>query len=166
MPGFRGDERVRLVNPAPYLLTDADAQDAARRGVVVVTTLGGAADLDPAGPDSLTRRGLDALHRRNLATLWRAGVRLALGSDSYRDDSKGEAAYLHGLGVFPESALVQLWSRDTPRAIFPRRAVGRLDAGNEASFLVLACDPLARFACTSEIRLRVKDGQVLPTPPP
>jgi hypothetical protein len=165
MPGFRGDERGQLRDPAPYLLTDADARDAAQRGVVVVTTLGGAAGFDPAGPDSLTRRAFDALSRRNLATLRRAGVRLALGSDSYRDDSKGEAQYLHGLGVFSDSALVQLWSSDTPRAIFPGRRIGRLDAGDEASFLVLDCDPFLRFECTEAIRLRVKDGRILPGTP-
>lgn len=166
MPGFRGDEHGHLADPAPYSLTDADARDAARRGVVVVTTLSGAGDLEPSGADSLTRRAFDALHRRNLATLRRAGVRLAVGSDTYRDDSKAEVRYLHALGVFSDTALVQLWSHDTPRAIFPTRAVGRLDAGAEASFLVLGCNPLVRFACTDEIRLRVKDGRVLPTPPP
>jgi hypothetical protein len=164
MPGFRGNERTQLPDPAPYELADSDARAAARRGVVVVTTLGGAGQLDPAGPDSLTRRALDALNRRNLITLQRAGVRLAVGSDSYRDDSKAEAKYLHSLGVFPDSALVQLWSSETPRAIFPGRRIGRLDAGDEASFLALACDPLLRFACTDSIRLRVKDGQLLPQP--
>lgn len=164
MPGFRGDEHVQLPDPAPYALADSDARAAARRGVVVVTTLGGAGELDPAGPDSLTRRALDALNRRNLVTLQRAGVRLALGSDSYRDDSKAEAKYLHSLGVFTDSALVQLWSSDTPRAIFPGRRIGRLEAGDEASFLVLDCDPLRHFACTDSIRLRAKDGQLLPGP--
>jgi imidazolonepropionase-like amidohydrolase len=165
MPGFRGDEHVHLPDPAPYTLTDADARDAARRGVVVVTTLGGAGELDPSGPDSLTRRALDALHRRNLTTLRRAGVRLAIGSDAYRDDSRAEVRYLHALGVFSDTALVHLWSHDTPRAIFPGRSVGRLEDGDEASFLVLGCDPLARFACTDSIRLRVKDGRVLPALP-
>ena len=166
MPGFRGDEQVHLPDATPYVLTDDDARAAARRGVVVVTTLGGAATLDPAGPDSLTRRALDALHRRNLQALRRAGARLALGSDSYGDDSKAEARYLHALGVFSDAELVQLWSHDTPRAIFPAREIGRLDAGDEASFLVLACDPLTRFACTDEIRLRMKDGRLLAVLPP
>ena len=164
MPGFRGDEHVQLPDAAPYTLTEADARDAARRGVVVATTLGGAAEIDPAGADSLTRRALDALNRRNLATLRRAGVTLALGSDSYRDDSKAEAAYLHGLGAFSDAELVKLWAYDTPRAIFPTRAIGGLAAGSEASFLVLACNPFTSFACTDSIRLRVKDGRVLTLP--
>ncbi len=166
MPGFRGDEHGELPDPAPYTLTDADARAAARRGTTVVTTLGGAAAIDPLGPDSLRRRAFDRLNRRNLRTLLRAGVRLALGSDSYRDDSKAEAAYLHTLGVFSDTALVRLWAHDTPRAIFPGRAIGRLAAGDEASFLVLACDPLRRFVCTDSIRLRVKDARVLALPPP
>ena len=166
MPGFRGDERVQLADPAPYTLSDADARAAAQRGVVVVTTLGGAAELDPAGSDSVTRRALDALNRRNLTTLLRAGVRLAIGSDSYRDDSKAEAQYLHTLGVLSDSALVQLWSSETPRAIFPGRRIGTLAAGDEASFLALACDPLRSFACTDSIRLRVKDGRMLASPSP
>ena len=165
MPGFRGDEHARLDDATPYTLSGSDARAAARGGVVVVTTLGGAADLDPMGPDSLTRRALDALHRRNLTTLRRAGVHLALGSDSYRDDSKAEARYLHTLGVFTDSALVQLWSSETPRAIFPGRRIGALDAGDEASFLALACDPLRSFACTESIRLRVKDGRILADTP-
>ena len=165
MPGFRGDERVKLPDPALYTITDSDAREAARRRVVVVTTLGGAGELDPAGADSLTRRALDALHRRNLSTLRRAGARLAVGSDSYRDDSRAEVRYLHSLGVFSDTALVQLWSQDTPRAIFPGRAVGRLDVGDEASFLVLACNPLERFACTDSIRWRMKDGRALSASP-
>lgn len=86
---------------------------------------------------------------------------LALGSDSYDDDSRGEARYLHSLGIFTDSALVQLWSHDTPRAILPARRVGRLAVGDEASFLALACNPYDRFSCTDSIRLRVKDGRVL-----
>jgi hypothetical protein len=164
MPGFRGDEHVQLPDAAPYTITDADAREAAQRGVTVVTTLGGAADLDPSGPDSLTRRALDALHRRNLATLRRAGVKIAIGSDTYRDDSRNEARYLQGLGVFSDAELVRLWAYDTPHAIFPRRAIGGLEAGDEASFLVLACNPRISFACTDSIRLRVKDARVLAIP--
>lgn len=161
IPGFRGDEHAELRDPRPYQLTDADARAAARRGIVVVTTLGGAAGFDPRGADSLRRRAFDALSRHNLTVLRRAGVRLAIGSDSYADDSRAEADYLHSLGVFTDAELVRLWAHDTPRAIFPGRAIGALDDGDEASFLVLACDPLARFACTGEIRRRMKDGRWL-----
>ncbi len=166
VPGFRGDEHEQVpADTRLYEVTDADAARAARQGTVVVTTLGGFAALDPAGPDSVRRRRFDALAARNLRTLMRHGVRLALGSDSYGDTSVGEALYLHGLGVFSNAALLRLWAEATPRAIFPGRRLGRFAPGAEASFLALAGDPLADFGNVRRIVLRVKQGRVL-TPPP
>ena len=162
LPGFRGDERGQLPDAAPYVIPDSDAELAARRGAVVVTTLqGGAGRLDPAGPDSALRRTLDALHRRNLTTLRRHRVQLAIGSDNYRETSVPETMYLHGLGVFSNLELLELWAVATPRAIFPQRKIGRLEPGYEASFLVLAGDPLADFANTTKIVRRVKQGHIL-----
>jgi len=91
-----------------------------------------------------------------------AGVRLALGSDTYRDDSALEAEYLATLGVFTPLELVRLWSEATPQAIYPKRRIGCLADGCEASFLALAGDPSADFASTKRIVLRVKDGRLLP----
>jgi hypothetical protein len=162
VPGFRGDERAELPNPAAYEVSEADAKLAAARGVVVVTTVGGALGFDPRGADSLRRRQFDALATRNLRVLRAAGVRLALGSDSYRDDSVLEADYLATLGIFTPLELVRLWSEATPRAIFPQRRVGCLEDGCEASLLALAGDPSADFASTKRIALRMKDGRLLP----
>jgi imidazolonepropionase-like amidohydrolase len=89
-------------------------------------------------------------------------VPLAIGSDSYRDDSVQEAAYLATLGVFTPLELLRTWSEATPRAIFPARRVGCLDDGCEASLLLLAADPSADFASTKRIVLRMKDGRILP----
>jgi hypothetical protein len=50
VPGFRGDEHEQMpADTRPYEVTDADAARAARQGIVVVTTLGGFAPLDPRG---------------------------------------------------------------------------------------------------------------------
>ena len=162
IPGFCGDERTELTDTRPYEITDEDAKLAAARGVVVVTTVGGALGFDPHGADSTRRRQFDALATRNLRVLRAAGVRLAIGSDSYRDDSVLEAGYLATLGVFTPLELVRLWSEATPRAVFPKRRVGCLDDGCEASFLALAGDPATDFANTRRIALRMKDGRLLP----
>jgi hypothetical protein len=162
IPGFRGDERTELTDTAPYEISEEDAKLAAARGVVVVTTLGGALGFDPRGADSTRRRQFDALATRNLRVLRAAGVRLALGSDSYRDDSALEAEYLATLGVFTPLELLRLWSEATPRAIYPQRRVGCLDEGCEASFLALAGDPSVDFTNTKRIALRMKDGRPLP----
>jgi hypothetical protein len=66
MPGFRGDSAVQLPDPAIFEISEADARLAARLGTVVVTTVGGVREIDPAGPDSLLRRQFDRLHARNL----------------------------------------------------------------------------------------------------
>lgn len=161
MPGFRGDERVRLPVPSRYLLTEADARLAMQRGTVVITTLGGGGHSRSGRPDSSTRRALDVLHRENLRTLQRQRVRLAIGSDTYSDDSRDEVAYLRTLRVLSDTTLLRIWAMDTPRAIFPSRRLGRFVEGFEAHLLALDCNPLMRFDCTTSIRLRMKAGQLL-----
>jgi hypothetical protein len=164
MPGFRGDPEVQLPDPAVFEISEADAGLAGRLGTVVVTTLGGVREIDPAGPDSLLRRQFDRLHARNLRLLRDHGVQLALGSDDYGDTSVGEAMYLHSLGVFDNLALLRLWSEATPQAIFPGREVGCLQEGCEASFLVLREDPISDFEHVRDIVLRVKQGHILSPP--
>jgi imidazolonepropionase-like amidohydrolase len=162
IPGFRGDENVQFTEPRRYEVTVEDAKLAAARGTWVVTTLGGISDFAPTGPDSLRRRQADALFTRNLRVLRDAGVRLAVGSDAYRDDSVQETAYLATHGVLTPLELLRLWSEATPRAIYPTRRVGCLADGCEASWLALAADPSADFANTRRIMLRMKDGRLLP----
>jgi len=162
IPGFRGDEQVQFTDTRPFEVTADDAKLAAARGTWVVTTLGGISDFALTGPDSTRRRQADALFTRNLRVLRDAGVKLAVGSDAYRDDSVQEAAYLSTLGVLTPLELLRLWSEATPRAIYPTRRVGCLTDGCEASWLALAGDPSADFANTRRITLRMKDGRLLP----
>jgi hypothetical protein len=160
MPGFRGDSKVQLPDPAVFEISEADARLAARLGTIVVTTVGGVREIDPAGQDGLLRRQFDRLHARNLRLLREHGVQLALGSDDYGDTSVGEAMYLHSLGVFDNLGLLKLWSEATPQAIFPDRKLGCLQEGCEASFLVLREDPIYDFEHVRDIVLRVKQGHI------
>ena len=164
MPGFRGDEDGRLRAKAPYLIADADARLAGWRQVPVITTLGGAAQIATDGPDSVLRRRVDDMNATNLRTLRKWRVRIAVGSDAYRTTSVPEAMYLHSLGVFSNAELLGMWTGTTPRAIFPRRRIGELRPGYEASFLVLEGDPLADFANATRIRLRMKQGHLIGAP--
>ena len=164
IPGFRGDETAHLPHPQIFEIDPRDARLAARQGTIVVTTLNGATTYKVDGPDSLTRRAFDDLARKNLRTLRSAGVHLAIGSDNYRDDSRAEVDYLSTLGVFSPMELLELWSQATPRAIFPKRKVGCLDDGCEASFLVLGDFPGKGFSVLHDLKMGVKDG-VLHTNP-
>jgi hypothetical protein len=145
-----------------FALTPADAESAAKRGTAVVTTLGfGRRANAPDRTPALARR--DALNASNLKLLKDAGVRIGIGSDNYRAHSRSEALYLRDLGVFTNVELLKLWSEVTPRVIFPGRKIGELRDGYEASFLVLQGDPVADFENTARIKLRVKQGRLLPS---
>ncbi len=165
-PGFRGNEQTKWPRLEPYELTDADAARAARQGVYVVTTLSGITELPPTGPDSTIRRRADNLFIRNLKMMKKHGVRVIVGSDSYRNTSVPEAMYLASLGVYTNAELLKIWSDATARGIFPNRRIGKLTPGYEASFLVLDRDPVADFANVKSIRLRVKQGMIIPDPVP
>ena len=90
------------------------------------------------------------------------GVVLAAGSDETRQTSTAEIDYLRALGVFNNAALLDVWGAACASTLFPKRKLGKLRPGYEASFLALGADPLADFAATRNIRLRVKDGVELP----
>jgi amidohydrolase family protein len=166
MPGFRGDEAGRLSHPERYIISDSDAALAARRGAIVISTLeiSGSA-YSPFGPDSALRRQFDTQNTRNLNTLKRHSVRLAIGSDNYRATSVPEALYLAKLGVFSNLELLKMWAEATPKAIFPERKIGLLQPGYEASFLSLAGNPLTDFSNVTRIEKRVKQGTLLEPAP-
>jgi imidazolonepropionase-like amidohydrolase len=157
MPGYGWGG---LGDSTQYALTRADAELAARRSVSVVTTLafGRRANQPNRAPGQIRR---DAVHAANLRLLKNAGVKLAIGSDNYGATVVSEALYLSDLGVFSNAELLQLWSGVTPALIFPKRKIGVLRDGYEASFLVLEADPLLDFANTQRITMRVKQGQRL-----
>lgn len=81
-----------------------------------------------------------------------------MGTDNIDDMSTGECQYLASLDVFTTAELLRLWSEVTPQAIFPKRRVGRIAPGYEASFIVLARNPLEDLKATGEIVRRFKQG--------
>ncbi len=157
MPGFRADSASDF---SRYEIAEEDAREAGSKGVFVVTTL--------AGSDVLSatyQEKLDRLHIRNLNILKKYHVRMAIGSDEYRQTSVREAMYLAHLRVFDTAELLRAWCEYTAAAIFPKRKIGRLEEGYEASFVVLSGNPMQDFANTQKIDLRVKQGQIMTIEP-
>lgn len=143
-----------------FRISPEDARLAAHRHVSVTTTVYWLDDYDGVARQQL----IDSVVKPNLEVLRGNGVAILLGSDEFRGTSLHEAKVLASLGVFSNRELVDMWTRITPQAIFPRRKIGRLADGYEASFLVLAGDPTADFSNVGRITMRVKQGHVLPTP--
>ncbi|HSE37010.1 MAG TPA: hypothetical protein VLG74_06890, partial [Blastocatellia bacterium] len=156
MPGFRGGPNLDIPDPKVYEISEDDARLAAQKAITVVTTLGGISSFK--GP--LREKG-DRLHSSNLRLLKKHRVKIAFGSDEYRKTAAPEARYIQELGVYSNLELLKIWCEATPATIFPRRKIGYLKDGYEASFLVLAGNPLEDFRNTSRIEMRVKQGKIL-----
>jgi hypothetical protein len=149
--------RAPAANARGYVpIAEADAREAARRGIAVVTTIA----LLTRAPEP-ARAPLRPYVAEHLKRLRDAGVTLVVGSDNPMDTSALELEQLAALGVWDNLELLKLWSEATPRAIFPGRRIGALADGYEASFVALGGDPLADIANVRRIRLRFKQGVLL-----
>lgn len=158
VPGY---EMAPDADPASVLISEAIARKAGSRGVVVIPTAS-LTSLVPGRADSaqVAARRFD-LVRQNLRLLMRHGVRIAVGSDWFGQTAAREYTALRRLGLWNNRELLALWSETTPQSMFPRRRIGRLTDGYEASFLVLRSNPLTDSTALSTITTRVKQGCVV-----
>jgi hypothetical protein len=137
-------------------LADADIALAAEKHVKAQATAGIATDEHTPAADVAVR---ERVERDNLGRLKAAGVPILVGSDRYSQDSVHEADYLQALGVWSNVEMLRMWSMTTPQAIFPKRRIGCMQDGCEASFLVLAEDPTKDWKAAHGIVDRWKQGQ-------
>lgn len=148
LPGGRGPDSL-------FMLTDADAENAANHHVTVITTVTQHED------DALLNRLLKTQYANNINVLRKHRVPLLIGSDLMGRTAAIEIKALAGSGLFTNLELLRMWSVTTPQAIFPKRRIGVLDEGYEASFLVLRGDPIADILATRTIARRVKQGELI-----
>ena len=134
-------------------LEKPDAQIAAKKGAVIVTTA-----LSHRPSDGVD--DLDALHRENLKLLRDAGVSIVLGTDSHATVID-ELHKLASLDVFESGELIRMLVYDTPRWIFPGRNLGTLSAGAEANFVLLDANPLEDLNALRQVSAVFKAGHVI-----
>lgn len=165
LPGFRPENNDPVKgydNLARYRIAEADARLAGQRKIVVVTTSGTTIDMSfKDGVDVKKAEAVREMLTHNLQLLHRHGVRIAIGSDSFRQTAQPEALNLKRLGAFDNLTLLKMWCETTAWTIFPKRKIGHLKDGFEASFLALSGDPLQDFSNVKEIQLRFKQGTLL-----
>ena len=116
----------------------------------MVTTISGAAPTP------------DVAH--NVQVLREAGVTLFIGSDRGEFHAVDEAVYLVEEGLMPAEEVVHSLAVTTVKFLFPNRAMGELEAGAEATFVVLRGDPLIDITNLREPLWVVKRGAVLRRP--
>lgn len=149
----------RHSNGDRYRITPAIAELLAENDVSVITTTVLVNRFD----EGKRKDQIRSIQCENLTTLQEAGVRLAVGSDTW-SSGQNEAMHLHDLGIFDNQTLLKLWT-DTGAVIFPERKIGRLAPDYEASLLALGCNPLDDFTCVDNIDVRIKQGVVINLPP-
>lgn len=160
------ERREEVLHPELFRISPEAARAAARRGVVVIPTLG-ALGYEPDVAESVSTQLREShrvrreVLRENLQALRDAGVRLAIGSDQGEGSPVTEALLMHELGVFEPRELLRMLTENVAHLAFPDRRVGRLEPGYEASFVVLADDPTRDFTAIRDIRYGFKQGQPL-----
>lgn len=63
--------------------------------------------------------------------------------------------------MFGNLSLLKMWTETTPKSIFPKRKLGSLREGYEASFLALEGNPLGDLQNVRKIKYRFKQGYVI-----
>jgi imidazolonepropionase-like amidohydrolase len=153
---------ANYLNLARYQISEADAKLAAKKQIVVVTTIGEA--VEQTFNEKLNERDRLAVRSmliQNMNALRKHHVSIAIGSDSFRKTALAEALSLAKLQEFDNLTLLKMWCEATAATIFPERKIGYLKDGYEANFLVLTGNPLADFANVKTIELRIKRGEPL-----
>jgi len=144
-----------------YRISAEAAAEAARHKTAVITGTA-AATLFKTTPEQLA--AVRRLQADNLKTLAQAGVPLWLGSDTFNGTALAEWRSLVSLGALDAATLLRIATIDTPRALFPKRHLACFEPGCEASFLVLAANPLQDPSALERIHLRIKQGRILTLP--
>ena len=161
-PGFRPEDGDwAKYDSSRFKISERDARLAARNRVTVVTTLVSAIDRALQKKEGEPFNEIRNLLVQNLQQLKKHDVHIAIGSDSYRQTSLAEALNLRKLQAFDNRTLLKMWCETTAATIFPKRKIGHLKEGHEASFLVLNDNPLQDFASVQKIDKRFKQGEFL-----
>lgn len=160
LPGYfiRADDQ-----PQRYELADDDAAAVARNRVRIAVCPVAFEMFDPKSSlfDARSKEITDRVRRTNLEKLKQAGAQIIFGSDRYGDTPVADVLYLAQQNVWTPLELLKIWCEETPTSIFPKRKIGKLEPGFEASLVVLEKNPLEDVGHLQMIRRRMKQGKWL-----
>lgn len=151
LPGNNWDG---MGNTQKFDLTDEDLKKLAKKKTVVVPLFSHA-------QGAANRTAVQEYQGKTLKRLLDAGVNIAIGSDDPQRTIRNELNYWYQLGGFGAPQLLKVLCENTPRAVFPKRKIGKFDDGYEASFLVLNDNPLQNILKLRVIAFKVKNGVIL-----
>ena len=151
-------------------LTLADIKLAAKKKIAVIPTtqIGKIESTEyVAGTENLNQERFSQIverQKRLLNLMHKNGVKVILGSDYYSKTLGIELWHLYDNKIFDNKTLLKIAVEDTPQTIFPKRKIGKLSEGYEASFITLDDNPLKNFETVKKIGLRFKQGFFIEKP--
>ncbi|MDO8365269.1 MAG: hypothetical protein Q7T20_00640 [Saprospiraceae bacterium] len=137
-----------------FKISDGDLKMLVKKKIPVVLLLS-------HGQAAANRSAVQAFHKAMLKRLLDANVIVAMGSDDSQRTLRMELNYWFGLGELDDARTLKVLCENTPRAIFPKRKIGKIENGFEASFLVLSDNPLNNVLKTRVQAFKVKNGVLL-----
>jgi imidazolonepropionase-like amidohydrolase len=150
-----------------FCMTAADAKLFKKSNLAVIPTMNidHTATYDSMGNTTSHPERYNALvdyKRSALTALVKNKVNIGLGADNYGKTVTPEIDSLIANKVFNNAILLDLYCRQTPQLIYPKRKLGVIKNNYEASFLVLKENPLVNIlAIKNGILVRVKQGRIL-----
>ncbi|MFN8301226.1 MAG: hypothetical protein U0U46_01945 [Saprospiraceae bacterium] len=137
-----------------FELGDEDLKKMAKKKMVVVPLFSHAMG-------AANRAAVQEYQGKTLKRMNEAGVVIAIGSDDPQRTIRNELNYWYQLGSLSNLDLLKVLCENTPRAIYPKRKIGKFDEGYEASFLVLNDNPLQNILKVRLISMKVKKGELM-----
>ncbi len=137
-----------------FAIPDAELKALAKKKIPLVLLLS-------HGQAAANRAAVQKFHKKTLKRLLDANVIVAMGSDDSQRTLRMELNYWFGMGDLDDARTLKVLCENTPRAIFPKRKIGKLENGYEASFLVLSDNPLSNVLKTRVQAFKVKNGVLL-----
>lgn len=137
-----------------FELSDADLNLLAKKKTAVVT-------LFSHGQSAQPRPAVQEFHTQTLKRLLEKNVNLVLGSDDMQRTIRTELNYWYTLGYVEYAKVLKALCENTPRAIFPKRKIGRIENGYEASFLVLNDNPILNILKIRSSAFKMKNGKFI-----
>lgn len=151
LPGYNWNGEGAL---SALELSDADIKTLVKKKTVIIPLFAHAQTAVP-------RPAVQEFHKNTLKRLLDAGANVAIGSDDLQRTIRTELNYWFNLKAGSSEQLLHVLCDNTPRAIYPKRKIGKIEEGYEASFLALSDDPMQNILKLRAIAFKMKKGVLL-----
>jgi imidazolonepropionase-like amidohydrolase len=164
LPGYAWNGDANTKSEIALTKKDLNLFKKAQLTVIPTFSLDGTKTYDSNGVETINSKNykkVRAYKTKILRQLNTADIPIALGTDSYGSTVMPEIDALISNNVFSNADLLEILCKTTPQSIFPKRKLGEIREGYEASFLVVEQNPIKNIQAIKTISLKVKKGVLI-----